>query len=364
MPDDSSALPRTVTAAALGPRLGEANRVLVLRTFASSLREGALIVDRPIEQPGPGQVLIRQRWAGVNGLFDGVVARGELPYLTAVPPFDMGVEAVGVVVAAGSGVESLAVGDTVATSVFGGGYRHWLTIDADRVDPVPEATPTYVALRTSAVSALLALEQAGRMGSGQTVVITAAAGGLGQFLVQLAALAGNTVVGVCGGPEKAALLRELGCHRAVDRRSEDLGAVLDVEFGGQIDLAVDTVGGALFDVLVRRLAQHGRLVIAGHASDQGPGLPEVVPEQRIYTHLYWKSASVIGFQNSHYPQAHPPALRRLLRLYAQGRLTVAIDPSTFAGLESVPDAVEHLASGKSRGKVVVDLRVEAGRPRP
>lgn len=338
--------------------------MLRLREFAGSLRDGAVIVEGRIEPPGPGQVLIRQHWAGVNGLFDGVVARGELPYLTAAPPFDLGVEAVGVVTAAGVDAESLAVGDTVATSVFGGGYRHWLTIDADRVDPVPDATPTYVALRTSAVSALLALEQAGRMGTGQTVVITAAAGGLGQFLVQLAVLAGNTVIGVCSGPDKTALLRELGCQRPVDRRSEDLGAVLDAEFGGGIDLAVDTVGGAVFDVLVCRLAQQGRLVIAGHASDQGSGLPEVVAEQRIYTHLYWKSASVIGFQNSHYPEAHRPALRRLLALYAQKRLTVAIDPTAFTGLESMPDAVEHLASGASRGKVVVDLRSETERGRP
>ena len=334
----------------------ESNKVLVLERFAATLREGARIREQEIQPPGPNDVLIRQAWGGVNGLFDGVVARGELPYLKVDPPFDLGVEAVGTVVARGSQVEHIDVGDAVATSFFGGGYRKWLTIPADRVDPIPEATPTYVALRTSAVSALLALERAGRMSSGEVVVISAAAGGLGQFLVQLAALAGNTVIGVCGNSEKAASLAELGCHRPVDRSSEDLGEVLDREFGGKFDLAVDTVGGDIFDTLISRLANHGRLVIAGHASDQGPGRPVEVMHQRAYAHLYWKSASVIGFQNSHYPQEHRPALRRLLSLYEQGKLKVAIDPNTFVSLDCVPDAVEHQMSGKSVGKVVVDLR--------
>lgn len=337
------------------PSTGE-NQVLVLDRFASSLREGTRIESRKIIPPGPDDVLIRQAWAGVNGLFDGVVARGELPYLTIEPPFDLGVEAVGTVVARGSRVTDLAVGDSVATSNFGGGYRKWLTIEAEKVDPVPAATPTYVALRTSAVSALLALEEAGRMSTGETVVITAAAGGLGQFLVQFASLAGNTVIGICGDDEKVALLERLGCDRPVNYNVEDIGEVLDGEFGGEYNLAVDTVGGRLFDGLIRRISQHGRYVVAGHASDQGPGLPAEVMHQRVYAHVYWKSASVIGFQNSHYPLQHRQALRRILSLYAAGKLDVAIDLTVFRSLDAVPDAVEYLASGRSRGKVVVDLR--------
>jgi NADPH:quinone reductase-like Zn-dependent oxidoreductase len=326
--------------------------------LAPTLREASQLVTEPVASPGPGQVLIRQHIAGVNGLFDNVLARGQVPYVTQPLPFDLGVEAVGVVHEVGDGVRGVAPGDAVATSRLGGGYRAWLLTDATDAVRVPSPTARYVALRTSAVSALIALEQAGRMTSDEVVVVTAAGGGLGQFLVQFARAAGNTVVGVCGGPEKVSLLRRLGCHRPVDRHAEDVGEVLDREFGGRINLAVDTMGGPLFDTLASRLAPRGRLVSAGHAADLGPGGPAPVLAPRIYRDLYWASASVVGFQNVLYPEHHREALERILGWDAEGRLEVAIDPTRFVGLESVPAAVDHLTSSLGVGKVVVDLRDE------
>lgn len=321
-----------------------------------TLRQAAEVVTLPVASPGPGEALVRNHFAGVNGLFDNVIARGELPYDGITLPLDLGVESVGVVAAVGDGVTSILPGEAVAVSRLGAGYRQWVTVPAESAVVVPEASPRLVALRTSAVSALLALEQGGRMGTGEVVVVTAAAGGLGQFLVQLAVLAGNTVVGTTSRPEKVELLRRLGCHRPVDLSSESLADVLDREFDGAVPLVVDTVGTELFDVLVRRLAPRGRLVSAGHASDLDRGLPSPVHQERIYAHLYWKSASVIGFQNVHYPEHHLPAFRRLLDLDAAGRLQVAVDPTPFVGLGAVADAVDHLTSGASIGKVVVDLR--------
>lgn len=332
------------------------NHILRLQAFAPSLREGSEVVTEPVAAPAAGQVLVRQHFAGVNGLFDNVFARGGVPYVTVTPPVDLGVEAVGVVEAVGPGGTSLAVGDAVTCSHLGAGYRLWLVDDADRFVRVPAAEPRYVALRTSAVSALVALEQAARMGSGEVVVVTAAAGGMGQFLVQLARMAGNTVVGVCSGPEKVALLRRLGCDRPVDRLTEDLGEVIDREFGGEVPLAVDTVGGELFDLLVERLAPRGRLVTAGHAADSAAegAIPVLAP--RVYDQLYWKSASVIGFQNGLHPEHQRSAFERILEWDVAGDLDVEIDAAPFVGLESVADAGDHLLSGRSAGKVVVDLR--------
>lgn len=331
------------------------NRVLRQETIAASLREASHVVTEPVVPTGRHDVLVRQHYAGINGLFDNALARGEVPNVSALP-LDLGVEAVGVIHEVGAEVDGVVVGDAVVSSRLGSGYREWLVTDARDVVVVPAADPRYVALRTSAVSALIALEQAGRMTTGELVVITAAAGGLGQFLVQFAKMAGNTVVGVCSGPEKLEMLRQLGCDRPVDRHAEDLGAVLDAEFAGAVPLAVDTVGGPLFDTLLSRLAPLGRLVSAGHASDIGPGLPLPVLAPRVYEHLYWTSASIIGFQNALYAAHHLPALQRILAWDAKGMLTVALDPSTFLGLESVPDAVDRLTSGASIGKVVIDLR--------
>lgn len=332
------------------------NRILQQETIADSFREATRIVGAPISALGDEDVLVRLHFAGINGLFDESLARGEVPYFELNLPMALGVEAVGVVERVGSRVTTFSAGDAVASSKLGAGYREWLIARPEDLIIVPAPTARYVALRTSAVSALIALENAGRMTSGETVVITAATGGLGQFLVQFAKRAGNTVIGVCGGPDKVALLRDLGCDRPVDRLSEDLGEVLDSEFNGSVQLAVDTVGGSLFDALVARLAPRGRLVTAGHASDIGVGMPVPVLAPRVYEHLYWRSSSIIGFQNSMYADDHLPALRRILDWDAAGELEVTVDPVRFRGLESIPDAVDHLTSGRSKGKVVVDLR--------
>ncbi|MEO7131531.1 MAG: zinc-binding dehydrogenase [Dermatophilaceae bacterium] len=321
--------------------------------LADSFADAAELVPEPVGAPGPGEVIVRQEWAGVNGLFDEALCRGDVPYLTTTLPRDLGVEAVGVVVDAGPGVESHRIGDAVVTSRLGGGYREFYRIPSEQATLVPSTDPRYVALRTSAVSALLVLEQAGRMGSGETLVVTAAAGGLGQFLVQFAARAGNEVIGVCSSPAKVDLLKSLGCSRPVNRTVEDIGDVLDAEYGGSVPFVVDTVGGPLFDTLLARLAPRGRLVTAGHSADIGPGRPTPVLAPRVYEHLYWTSASIIGFQNAHYAEHHAEALGRILEWDARGLLEVAIDPTPFTGLESVPAAVEHLARGRSQGKVVV-----------
>lgn len=332
------------------------NRVLRLHAFAPSLREGSEIVTEPVPAPEAHQVVVRQHFAGVNGVFDNVYARGGIGYLDVTPPLDLGVEAVGVVEAVGEGVTAFNVGDAVASSHIGAGYRHYLVAGEERFLKIPAAEPRYVALRTSAVSALVGLEQAGRMTSGEVVVVTAAAGGMGQFVVQFAKMAGNTVIGVCSGPEKAALIERLGCDRAVDRRTEDVGEVIDREFGGEVSLVMDTVGGELFDTLVARLANLGRFVSAGHSADMGVEGSTPVLAPRIYDQLYFKSASVTGFQNGLHFEHHRPAFERILEWDAAGELHVAIDPTPFVGLESIADAGDHLRSGHSVGKVVVDVR--------
>ena len=168
------------------------------------------------------------------------------------------------------------------------------------------------------------------------------------------------MIGVCSGPAKVDLLRSLGCDRPVDRTAEDLSGVLAREYPDGVDLAVDTVGGAVFDTVLAHLGVGGRLVVAGHAADLGPGRPEPVHRPRVYADLYWKAASVRGFQNAFLAADHRPAFDRLLRLHAEGRLRVALDPTPFRGVESLPDAVHHLVNGGSIGKVVVDVRPADG----
>ncbi len=329
-------------------------RKLVLREFTGNFRTATTIVAAPPVAPGPGQVLIRNHHAGVNGVFDQNLCANRVRYVDVVPPYDLGVESVGEIVALGAAVDRLRLGEAVAVSKLGGGYREYQVVDARRAIPVREASAQILALIPTGVSALVGLERIGEMRSGEVVAVSAAAGGLGHVLVQLAKLAGNHVIGLTGSASKAEALRALGVDRAIDYRREDLRAVLAQEYPKGIDLAYDTVGGPVFDAFVDHLAMRGRLVISGHTSDfDRPD--EDVPQPRIYRKLYWKSASVRAFQMPAFPEHFDDACRRVLELYYAGALRVLVDPTPFTGLERVADAVEHLLAGRNLGKVVVGL---------
>lgn len=337
------------------PPAPDRSRKLVLREFTGNFRSATAIVDAPPREPGPGQVLIRNRYAGVNGVFDQNLCRNRVRYVNVVPPFDLGVEAVGEVVALGPGVDALRVGDAVATVKIGTAYRDYQLADSSRAIPIREPSPEILTLIPTGVSALVGLEQVGELKSGETVAVSAAAGGLGHILVQLATLSGNRVIGLTRSATKAAFLRELGVDRAIDTRAEDLRAVLAAGCPRGIDLAYDMVGGEVFDAFVDHLAVRGRLVISGHTSDFERPEDELIPQPRIYRKLYWKSASIRGFMNPLHPEHFDAAARRVLDLYYAGALRVHVDATRFKGLESVGDAVEHLLAGRNAGKVVVNL---------
>ena len=116
--------------------------------------------------------------------------------------------------------------------------------------------------------------------------------------------------------------------------------------------------GATFDALVEQLAPHGRLVVGGAAQDLD-GQPEIVTGPRIVHKLYYKCASVRGFMNGLLTPHWPAARAALFPLYEQGRLQVCFDAAELQGLARVPDAIDHLLSGRSMGKVVVQLAEEA-----
>jgi NADPH-dependent curcumin reductase CurA len=218
----------------------------------------------------------------------------------------------------------------------------------------PERKPPLLALVASGMTAAVGLHHVGQIQPGDVVLVTGAAGGTGQFAVQLAKLAGNPVVAVCGWPEKAVLLRTLGADRVIDYRSENLDQVLRDEYPKGIDLVYEGVGGSIFDTCVDHLAVLGRLLIVGYISEYQDG-PQPVLAPRIYSRLLWKSASVRGFISSMYPRQMHSETLRLIDLWQQGRLQCVVDPTPFIGLDAVPAALDHLYSGRSHGKVMVQL---------
>lgn len=329
-------------------------RAIQQQSFAQSFREATAIVELPITEPQSGELRVRNLHCGINGIFDTQIARNAVDYVKIGLPTFTGVEAIGVVEAVGADVTGFSIGDPVATTRFGRGYREINISPASDFVRVPAATADILTLASTGVSALLALEHIGQVKDGETVAISAAAGGLGHLLVQLALLRGCTVIAVAGGGQKGTLLRELGVHRVIDYKSEDVGAVLRAEYPGGIDVGLDSVSGKIFDDFLPNMAPHGRLVVSGAASDLD-GKPEIVRAPRIAHSIYYKGVSVRGFMNGLLTDHWPAARARLFEHYAAGEIKIVRDAHEFCGIEAIPDAVERLLSGRSIGKVLLDL---------
>ncbi|MBL8153231.1 MAG: zinc-binding dehydrogenase [Anaerolineae bacterium] len=329
--------------------LPSAYRKVIATQFSKRFREASQIVEVPLQPPKANEIVIRSRYAGVNATDVNISAGLYTP--GSQPPIDLGAEMTGEVVAVGEEVSSFKVGDWAVSNTLGG-YAEYVTIPARRAIPVPEASPEVLSLVVSGTTASIGLNTVGEMKSGETVLVTAAAGGTGQFAVQLAKLAGNQVIGTCGADDKIEMLNELGCDRVVQYRREDLGRVLSAEYPRGVDLVYESVGRQMFDTCVDHLAIRGRLVVIGYITEYlAP--PEEMTSNRIYFKLLGKSASIRSMFLLHYMKQVPEHLARLLELYREGKVIVAVDPTGFVGVEQVADAVEYLHSGQSSGKVVV-----------
>ncbi|KAK7252045.1 hypothetical protein RIF29_35742 [Crotalaria pallida] len=339
-------------------KLPESFERIIVHTLTHKFRNATSIVRAPLRLPvKPKHVLVKIIYAGVNAsdvnFSSGRYFGGNNSDTAARLPFDAGFEAVGIIAAIGDSVTDLKVGMPCAFMTFGG-YAEFIMIQAKHALPVARPDAEVVAMLTSGLTASIALEKAGQMESGKVVLVTAAAGGTGQFAVQLAKLARNTVVATCGGGAKAKLLKELGADRVIDYHSEDIKTVLRKEFPQGIDIIYESVGGDMLQLCLNALAVHGRLIVIGMISQyQGESGWKPSNYPGLLEKLLAESQTVAGFflvQYGHLWQEH---LDKLFNLYSTGKLKVAVDPKKFIGLNSVADAVEYLHSGKSVGKVVV-----------
>ena len=330
--------------------LPQTYRKVIAARYDKDFRRAAEIIEVPLEPLKANEVLVRNHYAGVNAT-DVNISAGSYT-ANSLAPIDLGAEAVGEVVAIGEAVTTVQVGDAVMTSNVGSGYREYYPVKAHRALRVPAATPEILSLGLSGVTASIGLEVTGEMRSGETVLVTAAAGGTGQFAVQLAKLAGNHVIGTCSTADKAELLRSLGCDRVINYKTENFAQVLTDEYPNGIGLIYESVGRGMFDTSVDHLAVRGRLVIIGYITEY-LDQPESVTEPRIYFKLLGKSASIRSMFLPHFFKQVPGHLTKLVDLYESGQLQVAIDPTEFRGVGAVADAVDYLHSGQSQGKVVV-----------
>nr|XP_053769390.1 prostaglandin reductase 3 isoform X3 [Desmodus rotundus] len=277
-------------------------------------------------------------------------------------PFDAGFEGVGEVVALGlSASAQYTVGQAVAY-MAPGAFAEYAVVPAGVATPVPAATPEYLTLLVSGATAYISLKELGGLKEGKKVLVTAAAGGTGQFAVQLAKKAKCHVIGTCSSDEKSAFLKSIGCDRPINYHSEPVGTVLAQEYPSGVDVVYESVGGTMFDVAVDALAVKGRLIVIGFISGyQTPTGLSPVKTKALPARLLRKSASVRGFFLNHYLSEYRASMDHLVEMCASGELVCRVDrgdPSAggrFTGLGSVFRAVDHMYMRNNTGKVVVEL---------
>ncbi|MBU2980049.1 zinc-binding dehydrogenase [Alteromonas sp. C1M14] len=329
-------------------------QAIELQRFADSFKAGTEIVTKPLPSPGDNDVVVRNLYCGINGIFDTQITKNAVDYVKVSLPTLTGVEALGVVEAVGDKVSGLAVGDHVVTTRFPSGYRQWNIGDASNFIKVKDGNPHWLVLASTGVSAYVALTQVGQIKAGETVAISAAAGGLGHLLIQIAKSFGCHVIAICGGDKKGELARQLGADDVINYREVSVRDYLCTHYKDKLDIAFDTVSGPIHDAFLDNLAVHGRLIVAGAAEDLD-GKPELVTRPRIAHKLYYKGASVRSFMNGLLTEYWPNARDVLFSMYEKGELNVVMDDPQFEGLEGVYQGVERLISGQSMGKVMVKL---------
>lgn len=232
------------------------------------------VVDLPDPQPGPGEVLAEVAAAGVN--FIDTYQRGgvyPMPF-----PHVPGAEGAGTVIAVGDGVDGLSVGDRIAWAEAPGSYAEQVLVHADAAVPVPDGLDlaAAAALPLQGMTAHYLLTSTFPVEAGHTVLLTAAAGGVGLLLTQLAAARGARVIGMVGSREKEALAREAGAAEVIryteldDLSSDVPRLVRELTDGVGVDVAYDGVGKDTFDASLASVRRRGMLVLFGGASGQVP----------------------------------------------------------------------------------------------
>src|ERR1700722_11008028 len=307
------------------------------------------LADLPRPVPGRGQLLVRVLAAAAN-FPDVLMCQGNYQVRPALP-FTPGVELCGEVVEAGQDVTGFAPGDRVLGGAVlpSGSFAEYALMDASRAFPAPaalddaEAAPFMVTYQTG----WFGLHRRARLAAGETLLVHAAAGGVGSGAVQLGKAAGARVIGVVGGAEKARLAARLGADVVVDRYAEDFVTVVkEVTDGKGADVVYDPVGGDAFRRSTKCIAFEGRIVVVGFASGD-------IPSASL-SHALVKNYDILGLHWGLYEQLNPAAVadcqRELTRLAAAGLIRPLI--TERLPLTEVPDGLRRLAAGSTAGRLV------------
>lgn len=326
-----------------------ANRMKALQIEAHGGPDVMRLVEVPVPEPAPGEVRLKVEACGLN--YSDIMAR-EGRYLREIPlPHILGHEFCGVIEKIGRGVEGWQAGERViGTTQTGGGLAEYLVAPAENLVRCPESLdpPRGAALLVQGLTAVMMIDNAARVAPGETVVVHAAAGGVGTLAVQIARARGARVIGTSSSEPKCRVIEELGAVAIDYAKTDWVAEVLSLTGGRGAEVILESVGG---EVLLRSyreaLADFGRLVVYGVASGDVVQIDnyEILASNKSLIG-YW-----LGPHLANYPDRVAAARERLVEM-VRGEEIRLIVGKTFP-LERAGEAFEHLQGRKSIGKVVV-----------
>jgi NADPH-dependent curcumin reductase CurA len=333
--------------------MSESNRRFLLR----SRPEGRItdetfeLTEEAIPEIGDGEALVRTHWISLDPTNRAWI--NDVP--TYLPPVGIGevMRGVGLGQVIASKHDAYAEGQLVQGLT---GWQEWaVASDAAPLLPVPEvpgvSPSAYLGvLGVTGLTAWIGLEEIGKPQPGETVVVSAAAGAVGSVAAQIAKIKGARVVGIAGGPEKGAMLRDrLGVDATVDHKAADWHDQLVAATPDGIDVDFENVGGDIMDAIFSRINLRARIVLCGLIS--GYNAAEPPPGPRAFGNLLVQRATLKGFIVLDHFDRLAEAVGEIAGWISEDRLEPL--ETVVDGFEQLPTAINMLFDGANTGKLVV-----------
>ena len=325
--------------------------LLAKRPVGAATRDTFTFQQVPVVQPKDGQILVKNEYLSLDPAMRGWMNEGK----SYIPPVALGdvMRALGVGKVIASAHPGFAVGDYVNGAL---GMQDYFTGEPRgfyKVDPKLVPLPVYLsALGMTGMTAYFALLDVGAPKTGDTVVISGAAGAVGSIAGQIAKLKGCRVVGIAGGQEKCKrLVEEFGFDGVIDYKNEDMLAGLKRECPKGVDVFFDNVGGDILDAVLSRLNFKARVIICGAISQYNN--KEAVKGPANYLSLLVNRARMEGFGVMDYADRYAAAGQEMAGWLLKGQLKSK--EHIVEGLESFPESLAKLFSGENHGKLVLKV---------
>jgi NADPH-dependent curcumin reductase CurA len=327
-------------------------------TLTGPVEDGVLRFEEDARVPDlqPGQVLAKVEWISVDASTRGYM--NETRSYRAPSPLGETMSSRGAGLVEVSHHPDFASGDRVYGML---GWQEEAVVDGSTLRHAPDGVPLAASLNVLGIAgqtAWVGMNDIGRPQPGDTVVVTAAAGGVGYVAVQLAVAAGARVVGIAGTAEKCAWVRELGAVECINYKSEEVAEAAAGLCPDGIDVIFDNVGGAMLDAMLPQLAVNARIVLCGaisrYASDQGPA------PLRNWFHLLTSRARAEGFIYMDHEHRFAEIEADLLLMIRRGQIRSR--EHVVNGLQAAPEALRMLFDGANTGKLLIRVGTPPSRP--